>query len=47
MAENPVELRVGKDADLIVLSQNLFEIPVEKIHETNILRTVFMGKTVH
>jgi hypothetical protein len=40
-------IEVGKDADLIVLSQNLFEIPVNKIRETKVLRTVLMGKTVH
>jgi predicted amidohydrolase YtcJ len=37
---------VGKDADLIVLDQNLLEIPVEQISETNVLGTMVNGKMV-
>ena len=37
----------GKSADFIVISQNLLEIPAEKIHETKVLRTVLQGKTVY
>ena len=40
-------IEVGKDADMIVLDRNLFKIPVEKIHETKVLRTVLKGKTVY
>lgn len=36
----------GKSADMIVLEQNLFEIPVEAISETRVVMTVFEGKTV-
>jgi predicted amidohydrolase YtcJ len=32
---------------MIVLDRNLFKIPVEKIHETKVLRTVLKGKTVY
>lgn len=40
-------IEVGKDADMIVLNRNLFKIPIEKIHETKVLRTVLKGKTVY
>jgi predicted amidohydrolase YtcJ len=36
----------GKYADLIVLDQNLFEIPVKDIGETEVLFTVLNGKVV-
>jgi len=37
----------GKLADLIVLDQNLFEIPPEAISETRVLLTLFGGKPVY
>ena len=37
----------GKDADFIVINQNLLEIPVEKIHETKVLKTVSKGNTAY
>lgn len=40
-------LEPGKLADLIVLDQNLFEIPVEDISETRVLMTMVGGKVVH
>ncbi len=39
-------LEVGKAADLVVLDRNLFEIPVERIHQVRVVRTVLEGKTV-
>jgi len=39
-------IEVGKWADMIVLDQNLFEVPVEKIDSTKVLRTVFNGEVV-
>jgi predicted amidohydrolase YtcJ len=39
-------IEVGKLADLIVLDQNLFEIPVEAIHTARVLRTLLEGNTV-
>jgi predicted amidohydrolase YtcJ len=39
-------IEVGKDADLIVLDQNLLEIPVERISETNVLVTMVDGEMV-
>jgi hypothetical protein len=40
-------IEVGKDADLIVINQNLFEIPADKIINTRVLRTMLKGKTVY
>ena len=37
----------GKLADLIVLDQNLFEIPAEKISDTQVEMTLFRGKAVY
>jgi predicted amidohydrolase YtcJ len=37
----------GKLADLIVLSQNLFEIPAHQINDTKVLLTLFEGKEVY
>jgi predicted amidohydrolase YtcJ len=40
-------ITIGKHADLLVLSQNLFEVPVEKISDTKVLLTIFDGKPVY
>ncbi|MCI0603435.1 amidohydrolase [bacterium] len=37
----------GKLADLIVLSQNLFDIPPHQINETKVVLTLFEGKEVY
>lgn len=37
----------GKSADLILLDQDLFKIPVRQIHATKVLFTLFQGRTVH
>ncbi|NUP74381.1 MAG: amidohydrolase [Sinomonas sp.] len=37
----------GKSADFIVLDRNLFEVPINEIGKTKVLRTVFEGETVH
>ncbi len=37
----------GKFADIIVLSQNLFEIPSHQINDTKVLLTLFGGKEVY
>jgi predicted amidohydrolase YtcJ len=34
-------------AGFIVLNQNLFKIPVSKIHETTVDKTVFEGRPVY
>ena len=40
-------IEVGKYADLIVLSQNLFEVPTERISDTAIVQTILGGKVVY
>jgi len=37
----------GKYADMIVLSQNLLEIPVADIHKTEVQKTIFKGEVVY
>nr|WP_262983888.1 amidohydrolase family protein [Halomonas elongata] len=40
-------LEEGKLADLLILDQNLFEIPAEDISETRVLMTMVGGDVVH
>ena len=40
-------ITVGKHADLIVLSQNLFEVSVERVSDTRVLLTIFDGKLAY
>jgi len=40
-------IAVGKLADLIVLDRNLFETPEKEISETQVLLTLFGGRSVH
>jgi len=40
-------IEVGKLADLIILSDNLFEIPAEKIKEVEVLSTIVGGEEVY
>jgi predicted amidohydrolase YtcJ len=40
-------LEVGKSADFIVLNQNLFDVPVENITDTEVLMTYFEGQLVY
>lgn len=40
-------IEVGKSADMLVLSQNVFEAEPSEIGETEVITTVFEGKTIH
>jgi len=40
-------ITVGKSADLIVLDRNLFEIPVEQIHNTEVTQIYFQGQLLN
>lgn len=40
-------IEVGKQADLVVIDQNLFEIPVEQISKTKVLQTFLKGEKVY
>lgn len=46
-AERTGSITVGKDADLIVLNQNLFRVAPDKIATTKVDMTLFRGKPVH
>ena len=37
----------GKSADFIVLNQNLYAVPSERIHETKVEHTYFQGRQVY
>ncbi len=45
--ENRGSIRAGKYADLILLSNNLFEIPPEKIKDTRVVLTMVGGEIVY
>ena len=38
---------LARRADLIVLDQNLFDIPIESVSETRVLQTYFEGELVY
>ena len=40
-------IKVGKSADMIILSQNLFLINPTEIHNTQVMRTLFKGKEIY
>lgn len=40
-------LEEGKLANLIVLSDNLFEIPTEQIEDTKVVVNIFEGKEIY
>ena len=45
--EQSGSISVGKSADFIVLSQNLFDIEPQKISDTQVVMTYFAGKKVY
>ena len=40
-------IEVGKYADLIVLDQNVFEIPIEDVYKTRVCETIMNGETTY
>ena len=40
-------ITVGKDADMIMLDQDLFSIPETEIYKTNVIMTIFNGEIVY
>jgi predicted amidohydrolase YtcJ len=40
-------IAVGKEADLIILDQDLFSVPVTEIYKTSIVMTIFNGEVVY
>ena len=47
MERDTGSIEVGKFADLVVLDQNLFEVPTERISETTVVLTILGGKVVY
>jgi 8-hydroxy-5-deazaflavin:NADPH oxidoreductase len=47
MEQDTGSIEVGKYADLVVLDQNLFEVPTERISETSVVQTILGGKVVY
>lgn len=47
MERDTGSIEVGKYADLVVLSQNLFEVPTERISDTGVVQTILGGKVVY
>ena len=47
MERDTGSIEVGKYADLIVLNQNLFEVPTERISDTTVVQTILGGKVVY
>ncbi|MCG8687429.1 MAG: amidohydrolase [Desulfobacterales bacterium] len=46
--ENEIgSIEPGKYADFIVTDQNIFEVPIHKVHETKVLSTVLGGRDVY
>ena len=40
-------ITAGRSADFVLLNHNLFEIPTNDIHKTEVIRTYFQGKNVY
>ena len=40
-------LEVGKEADFIILDRNIFEIPVDQIRQTTVLKTYLQGELIY
>ncbi len=47
MERDTGSIEVGKYADLVVLGQNPFEVPTERISDTTIVQTILGGKVVY
>ncbi|GAA3184772.1 MULTISPECIES: amidohydrolase [Streptomyces] len=47
LGERVGSIEAGKSADFLVLSQNLFDVEVRRIHETKVLATYLRGSQVH
>ena len=47
MEDKTGSIEVGKFADLVVLEENLFEIPALEIHSVNTDLTVFDGQIIY
>jgi len=47
MEESIGSIKVGKNADFVVLKQNIFAVNKYDIHKVEVLQTILAGKTVY
>lgn len=47
LGETVGAIKVGHSADFVLLNHNLFDIPTNDIHKTEVMRTYFQGKSVY
>jgi hypothetical protein len=47
LARQTGQLSPGMSADFVLLDRNLFDTPVERIHDTQVRQTWFAGRLVH
>lgn len=47
LGETVGAIKAGHSADFVLLNHNLFEIPTNAIHKTEVTRTYFQGKSVY
>ena len=40
-------IEIGKAADFVILSDNIFAIPVEELVDTNVLMTILDGDVIY
>jgi predicted amidohydrolase YtcJ len=40
-------LELGKEADLVVVDRNIFEVPITTVHDTKVLITMIDGQVVY
>jgi predicted amidohydrolase YtcJ len=40
-------IEVGKNADFLILDQNIFDIPIEEVSETNVVSTFLKGEEIY
>jgi hypothetical protein len=47
MAHLTGSIEAGKRADLVIVDQNIFEVPITRVHETRVLHTFIDGEEVY
>ena len=47
MADKIGSIEVGKNADMVVLDKNLFDVYTYSIHQTEVVMTIFAGEVIY